>query len=77
MQVGPLPVGDDVTVTELYAPGEIPFVKRPVDDIAEYSAIVRPPASSALRCACSLSTRTQYELHTSYHNEPKINHEMM
>ena len=41
MQVGPLPISADSEIVELYAPGEIPFVKRPVGDIAEATALVQ------------------------------------
>ena len=41
MQVGPLPLGPGSFMQQTYADGEIPYVKRPPNDLPEAIALVR------------------------------------
>lgn len=46
LQVGPLPLDGDTVVEQLYEDGEIPYVKRPADDLVEAVALVGHPFST-------------------------------
>lgn len=41
--MGPLPIGDDATITPMRANGEIPWIKRPQSDQGERTAWVSLP----------------------------------
>ena len=40
-QVGPLPIGENSLIHQMYEDGEIPYVKRPSNDIPESVGLVR------------------------------------
>ena len=51
-QVGPFPITEDSLIHQMYEDGEIPYVKRPSNDIPESVGLVRPSLCWILKCSC-------------------------